>query len=326
MLPVQSAARRPLRGFRRIGRHKVLRRHVVGEDSKISHTTTPDTQAGSVIIAKEGELCLKHTGFKLEVINRDPAQRDSSIHDSGCEHSFVPLSHIRKLDEYVKHAAGKSIDFERGLREVLQSDVYGNGEAVWRLEFENEGLNCSQEKHDEICKKLGITSFLELICGGCPSIIDSMPAEQALLHERSTALMPESMDKASSIVGPVELTELAKQDSAAKGFRNDTSVHEERPGLVYKTGKAIMAEEKRTASLKDRREDELRGESDTVSMLSEATTGADQRDDAYHPDSQLEMLEVLLEKSLERVGLIYRVQKPKDRVAGAGSATTIPTK
>jgi hypothetical protein len=162
MLPVQTSARRPRLSIRRIGRQKALRRHIKGGNVEGPHTPTPDTQSDGVIIAREGNLCLKHTGFKLEVINRDPAQRDSSIHDSGCEHSFVPLSHIRKLDEYVKHAAGKSIDFERGLRKVLQSDVYGNGEAVWRLEFENEGLNCSQEKHDEICKKLS-SSYAEAV-------------------------------------------------------------------------------------------------------------------------------------------------------------------
>jgi hypothetical protein len=128
MAPAQSAARRPLHGFRRIGRHKALRRHVVGEDPKISHTTTPETQADSVIIAKEGELCLKHTGFKLEVIDWDHAQTISWRVDPGCEHSFVPLSHIRRLDGYIKHAAGNKFDFERGLRKILQLTYTGTVE------------------------------------------------------------------------------------------------------------------------------------------------------------------------------------------------------
>jgi hypothetical protein len=281
MAPAQSAARRPLRGFRRIGRHKVLRRHVVGEDSKISHTTTPDTQAGSVIIAKEGELCLKHTGFKLEVIDWDHAQTISWRVDPGCEHSFVPLSHIRRLDEYVKHAAGTKFDFERGLRKILQSDIYGNSRVVWRLEFEDEALHCSQEKHDEICKEFGIISLLELVCSGRSLILDPMSA-QVLLHEPQIAAIPEAIDRTPGVVGSVELLELSKQDSAAKGFENDVKVHKEPPKLADGTGNAVIAQGKGTASLKERRDDELAERSDTV----------------YPPNTRLEILGVLLEKSL----------------------------
>jgi hypothetical protein len=125
---------------------------------------TPVVQGGA-IIAKEGKRHLVHSGDKIEAIYLDPTKRYSEKIEPGCNNRLAPTIHATRLDELVDAAAGKKGQFERGLKNVLKSNPFGNQRVIWRLEFEGEhGLNCGRIEQEEICARLNILSFLDLEC------------------------------------------------------------------------------------------------------------------------------------------------------------------
>jgi hypothetical protein len=106
-----------------------------------------------------------YSGNKIEAIHLDPTKRYSEKIEIGCDNRLAPVSHAAKLDKLVDTAAGNKRRFERGLKNVLKSNPYGNQRHIWRLEFVGErGLNCGQMKQEEICARLNILSFFDLEC------------------------------------------------------------------------------------------------------------------------------------------------------------------
>jgi hypothetical protein len=130
-----------------------------------SDTQRPGVVQGGTIIAKEGKQCLVHSEDKIEAIYLDPTKTYSEKIEHRCRHRLAPTCHATRLDELVDAAAEDKALFKRGLKNVLKSYPFGNQRHIWRLEFEGEdSLNCGQMKHDEICARLSIISFLDLEC------------------------------------------------------------------------------------------------------------------------------------------------------------------
>ncbi|KAH5617507.1 hypothetical protein HBI23_255330 [Parastagonospora nodorum] len=282
--------------------HGVLRQideasQIKDGDTNIAHARTSDVNLrksvsgqDGVIIAKEGNRGLAHTGLKIETIILDSTRTYSLMIDPGCEHSLVPREHVTKLDEIVKDAAGEKSKFERGLVKVLRSNVYGNGRVIWRLEFvdKEHGFNCGGLKHDEICRKLNIASFHELICAGQSSQADSTPA----LSLNNETLSSEE---------PVEPN---KQRRVAASFDKELAIHNERPDCVTGTGKVIIAKDHSVPRMNSMY---YAPDQDKVSISNGATAAVECEHVAseprsckiFLPDSQLPILLSLVQKSLE---------------------------
>jgi hypothetical protein len=256
---------------RNSGEHSRALRNQVQED------TTAVNYDGGIIVAEEGKrylVLLPGSGMRVDKLDSIEGLRKQT--DDKYEKKLAPPSHAKNMRERVETAMKEKKEninstkdvakyFAKHLQKVRKSNLFGL-RVIWRLEFrdgvQEVGLNCGKMDHDQICRRLNIDSFHDLLSDQQPQS-NAAPAVSVETQNRmddiqqtsvapiqaedrmeigSRPATPPVSDIKKESQGKEKSAGLAHPNSVESEVKDDATVYEERQTYIEETGRVIIAE------------------------------------------------------------------------------------